>query len=87
MAIDLGANCGADAESEQYFEQAIQRLVARKEKTVVMVTHRLSSIRNADQIFFMEKGRVVESGSHQQLMKMGGRYAALVECRDDDLGQ
>lgn len=61
--------------------------MARKEKTVVMVTHRLASIRNADQIFFMEKGRVVESGSHQQLMNMGGRYAALVECRDDDLGQ
>lgn len=81
------ASSALDAESERYFEDAIQSLVRKKEKTVVMVTHRLSSIRNADQIFFMERGRVMESGSHGELMRMGGRYAGLVNGGDEEFGR
>lgn len=66
-----------DSESEYHVQQAIEALV--KDKTVVIVTHRLSTIRAADQIAFIEQGRCVELGRHEDLMaKPGGRYRQMV---------
>ncbi|GFN30450.1 hypothetical protein PCURB6_07100 [Paenibacillus curdlanolyticus] len=51
----------------------------RKGKTTVIVAHRLSTVRDADLIIVMDKGRLVEKGSHQQLMSNGSYYRRLVE--------
>ncbi|MFV0385612.1 MAG: ABC transporter ATP-binding protein, partial [Paracoccus sp. (in: a-proteobacteria)] len=47
-------------------------------RTTLVIAHRLSTIRNADKIVVIESGRVVEEGSHDQLMEQGGAYARLV---------
>jgi subfamily B ATP-binding cassette protein MsbA len=64
-----------DAESERYIQDAIEAL--RKEITIFVVAHRLSTIRNADRIFVLEGGRIVESGSHKDLMELNGRFRQL----------
>jgi subfamily B ATP-binding cassette protein MsbA len=64
-----------DAESERYIQDAIEAL--RKEITIFVVAHRLSTIRNADRIFVLEEGRIVESGSHKDLMELNGRFRQL----------
>lgn len=64
-----------DAESERYIQNAIEAL--RKEITIFVVAHRLSTIRNADRIFVLEEGRIVESGSHKDLMELNGRFRQL----------
>ena len=69
-----------DSEAEYYVQQAIEALVANK--TVVIVAHRLSTIRAADRIAFIEDGRCVELGDHASLMAIeGGRYRALAEAQ------
>ena len=51
-------------------------------KTVFFITHRLSTIRNSDLILVMHEGRLVESGSHDSLNSLGGRYAALARQQE-----
>ncbi len=46
-------------------------------RTVLMISHRFSTVRTADRILVMERGELVESGDHDELMALGGRYAAL----------
>lgn len=50
---------------------------ASDEKTVIFISHRLSTTRHADRIIMMEKGRIIESGSHEELMSLGGKYAEM----------
>ncbi|HFW5272735.1 TPA: ABC transporter ATP-binding protein [Salmonella enterica subsp. enterica serovar Bullbay] len=70
-----------DSESEYHVQQAIEALVA--DKTVVIVAHRLSTIRAADQIAFIEQGRCVECGDHASLMAIKeGHYRALIEAQN-----
>jgi ATP-binding cassette subfamily B protein len=49
----------------------------------IIIAHRLSSLRHADQIILLEAGRIVERGSHQALLDAGGRYAALWQMQQD----
>jgi ATP-binding cassette subfamily B protein len=65
-----------DAATEQKILANLRR--TRKGRTVVFATHRLSAVRDADQIWVMERGRIVERGTHDQLVAAGGLYAQLV---------
>ena len=57
-------------------QEAIERL--RANRTAIIIAHRLSTIRNADRIVVLEKGKIVESGSHDELLARGGSYAKLL---------
>jgi subfamily B ATP-binding cassette protein MsbA len=70
------ATAALDNESEARVQQALEVLM--KERTTVVVAHRLSTIKNADQIAYLEDGKVVELGTHLELIENGGKYAALV---------
>ncbi|MBM9605599.1 ABC transporter ATP-binding protein [Desulfopila inferna] len=70
------ATAAIDTESENILEYAIDNIFAKR--TSLVIAHRLSTIRRADKILVMEKGRIVEQGSHDVLMAAGGQYADLV---------
>lgn len=64
-----------DPQSQAAIQRALNTL--SKERTTIMVAHRLSTVRNADQIIVLDRGRVVESGRHDDLLRRGGLYAAM----------
>ncbi len=76
------ATSALDAESERQVQDALARLTAGR--TTIVIAHRLSTVRDADQIFVLDKGRVVESGKHDALLAMGGLYAQLYRHNLDD---
>jgi len=77
------ATSALDNESEKVVQKALDDLLLEKKRTTVIVAHRLSSIRNADKICFIEGGVVVEQGRHSELMeKKDGKYRALVENQE-----
>ena len=67
------ATSALDNESEEAVQESLERLAA--ERTTVIIAHRLSTIKNADEIATVEHGRVVERGTHEELLKRGGTYA------------
>lgn len=73
------ATSSVDVETEKKIQQAIDRLV--KNRTTFAIAHRLSTLRNADRLFVIEKGRGVECGSHEELMEKQGIYYKLVETQ------
>ncbi len=69
------ATSALDSKSERVVQQALEHL--RRGRTTLVIAHRLSTIENADRIVVLQEGQVVESGSHQDLLKHGGTYADL----------
>jgi ATP-binding cassette subfamily B protein len=75
------ATANVDPENERDLISAIQELT--KEKTVIMIAHRLKTVRNADQIVVIDKGRIVEQGKHDELVAKGGIYARFIDSRKE----
>jgi ATP-binding cassette subfamily B protein len=73
------ATSSIDTESEQLIERAIDALI--KGRTSIVIAHRLSTIRKADKIIVLDKGTIVEMGSHNELLQLGGFYATLTEMQ------
>ncbi len=69
------ATSALDYESERIVQQNMERIA--KGRSVIIIAHRLSTVRRADRILTLERGRLVEDGSHDQLISSGGRYASL----------
>ena len=69
------ATSALDTESEQAVQEAIRRLTSTR--TSLIIAHRLSTIQHADRIIMMNAGRIVESGTHMQLLAQNGAYAHL----------
>ena len=73
------ATSALDTESEKLVQEALNALL--KGRTSLVIAHRLSTIHNADRIIVIEKGRIAEQGTHQQLMERHGIYARLIEMQ------
>ena len=71
------ATSALDTESEQHVQAALDTLM--QNRTSIVIAHRLSTIENADRIMVMEQGKIVESGSHETLIKLDGHYAKLYQ--------
>jgi len=68
-----------DAKAEAEIFNKVEKL--SKDKTVIIISHRFSTVRNADKIYVIDQGKIVESGSHEQLMKIEGQYASLFKLQ------
>ena len=73
------ATANIDTETEQLIQEALEKLMTNR--TTIMVAHRLSTIQHADQIMVMHKGRIRESGTHQELLGKDGIYKKLYELQ------
>lgn len=73
------ATASVDVETEQQIQKAIAGIAGRR--TIVAIAHRLSTIRNADRILVIENGKVTESGTHDELVRLGGSYARMNEIQ------
>ena len=73
------ATANVDPENEKELMDAVDALT--KEKTIIMIAHRLKTVRHADQIVVVDKGRIVQQGTHEQLMKQEGIYKRFVNAR------
>jgi ATP-binding cassette, subfamily B, bacterial len=76
------ATSALDAESERLVQDALDRLMASR--TTLVIAHRLATVRQADRIIVMDRGRIVEQGTHEALVKNGALYARLAALQFDD---
>src|SRR5690606_8154846 len=79
IVLLVQATSALDAESEAKAPQALDRPPGGR--TVVMIAHRLATVQNADIICYMDGGRIIESGTHAELVARGGRYARMVHSQ------
>ncbi len=76
------ATSALDAESEQLVQRAIGNLI--RDRTTIVIAHRLSTVRRADIIVVVERGRIIEHGNHAELLARGGQYQRLYEMQFAD---
>lgn len=79
MLIFDEATAAVDSETEHLIQQAIERLISGR--TTLMIAHRLSTLRKANKIIVVDKGRIIENGSHDELMALKGKYYKLIEIQ------
>lgn len=77
------ATSALDSESEKLVQEALDQLM--ENRTTIVIAHRLSTIVNVDKILVMDKGRIVEMGKHEELLKKGGRYTELYRMQFQDV--
>jgi len=73
------ATAAVDSETESLIQEAIERLISGR--TTLMIAHRLSTLRKANKIVVVDQGRIIECGSHDELMALGGKYHKLIEIQ------
>ena len=78
------ATANVDPENEKDLMEAIKALT--KEKTILIIAHRLKTVRNADQIFVVDKGRITQRGTHDELVRQEGIYRRFVDSRRQAIG-
>ena len=77
------ATSALDSESEGLVQEALDHLM--QNRTSIVIAHRLSTIVNVDKIIVMDKGRIVETGRHEELLKKNGRYTELYHMQFKDI--
>ena len=78
------ATANVDPENEKELMEALDQLT--REKTVIMIAHRLKTVRRADQILVVDKGRIVQRGTHEELLCQDGLYRRFVVGREKAVG-
>ena len=78
------ATANVDPENEWMLQNAIQELT--KSKTVIMIAHRLKTVRHADKIIVLDGGKIVEEGTHKELLAKQGKYAEFIAMREKSVG-
>ena len=73
------ATSSLDSNSELFIHKAIERLIS--DRTTLVIAHRLSTVQNADRILVINRGQIVEQGTHEQLIKAKGLYTELVNSQ------
>ena len=72
------ATSALDAENENAVQHALENLIKKKNMTAIIIAHRLSTVKNADKIIFLNKGKIIESGTHEELLNKNGEYKQLM---------
>ena len=78
------ATASVDVDNESYIQEAISELV--KNKTLLVIAHRLNTIRDADNIIVIKEGNIAEQGNHDKLMSLNGIYKGMVELQNKNEG-
>ena len=78
--FDNEATAAVDSETEHLIQEAIERLISGR--TTLMIAHRLSTLRKANKIVVVDKGRIIECGSHEELMAKKGKFYRLVQIQN-----
>ena len=76
------ATSSLDTESEREVQRALENLM--QNRTTIVIAHRLSTIKNADRIIVLKEGRLVEEGTHNELLALGGEYSGLYRLQFTD---